>query len=598
SNWVFTTVGPQGPYSVAVMNSTTAGNGWVIFDSDSNCNPAGVQEAWLISPPINAEDKDEVWMSFETIYASFNDSATVHVGTDLGNMGSWAKYDVFGGVTNNQYGDGSAVTSAPTNNPQQVLVNITDAAAGEAQFYFAFRFLSDLTTLDAGSLTGCAYSWQIDDIELNESSPLPPHDMRLSDYSIAPNAVYPLSQVEPIYYLGEIQNVGSTDQTNVNITMEVTAGGSPVFNTNINLGTVEPDSFAIGLLTDPFLPSSTGTYLATYNVVADSSDINTVNNTAAYSMIVNDSAFQKETEIANSPTLTGLYPQSPAEWADPSVPHQWGIGNLYYVPGGAGNYLRYVTFSIDGTAGNAGEILFITVYRWEDENGDFVMNASERDNDALVGATTYTIQGNEDPNFFVTTPFINIATGGSIELVEEGLYAVVVEHLTTVTDDSKQVVIGGSSARDYFPMVVTWFDFVQDPRWAAVVGVNDNANDGQLAGTDFETNLYSLVPVVRFSVGDELNVGTINLLDPANRTTVFPNPASDVTMLDMEFTEVMQQVEIRISDVQGRTYLAQQLENVQAQTIEFNVEHMPSGAYFFEIITEKGVRAENFIIQH
>jgi len=52
SNWIYSTTGPQGPFDIGIITSTTAGNGFMIFDSDLNCE--GPQDVWLISPSFDA----------------------------------------------------------------------------------------------------------------------------------------------------------------------------------------------------------------------------------------------------------------------------------------------------------------------------------------------------------------------------------------------------------------------------------------------------------------------------------------------------------------------------------------------------------------
>src|SRR5210317_784364 len=46
SNWQYTTSGPDGDYPIDPISSTSAENGWMIFDSDKNCNIGVGQDAW------------------------------------------------------------------------------------------------------------------------------------------------------------------------------------------------------------------------------------------------------------------------------------------------------------------------------------------------------------------------------------------------------------------------------------------------------------------------------------------------------------------------------------------------------------------------
>ena len=86
--WVDSTEGPQGPFATDPIASTSADNGWALFDSDVNCNDPEGQDAWF-SPAIDGTDLSEVWIRFQTFYRSFNDRPQIRVGTDLEDLASW-----------------------------------------------------------------------------------------------------------------------------------------------------------------------------------------------------------------------------------------------------------------------------------------------------------------------------------------------------------------------------------------------------------------------------------------------------------------------------------------------------------------------------
>ena len=51
SNWVHSTAGPMGGFAINPLASTSAANGFMLFDSDLNCS--GGQDVWLISPAVD-----------------------------------------------------------------------------------------------------------------------------------------------------------------------------------------------------------------------------------------------------------------------------------------------------------------------------------------------------------------------------------------------------------------------------------------------------------------------------------------------------------------------------------------------------------------
>ncbi|MEM8525736.1 MAG: T9SS type A sorting domain-containing protein [Bacteroidota bacterium] len=158
ANWFWTNSGPSGDFAVEPINSTSADNGWMLFDSDLNCSQQN-QEAWLVSPELDASNLTSVSLQFQTLYRSFNDRPTIEVSTDLEN---WTSFEVFPGVEANTFGS--------EDNPQIVNIDISSVAANQSTFFVAFRFLSDETTNNGGNLTGCGYSWQMDDAVITGTS--------------------------------------------------------------------------------------------------------------------------------------------------------------------------------------------------------------------------------------------------------------------------------------------------------------------------------------------------------------------------------------------------------------------------------------------
>ncbi|GEM_PF-630739 len=158
--WTWTNVGPQGTYSIGPIASTTANDGWAIFDSDLLCS--GSQNAWLISPTIDLSGHDTVVLFFEQYYAAFFSQTFVQVSNDDG--ATWTAIEVNEAIGINQ----------GTDNPSTVEIDISQYVANSATARIAFQFLSDDPNNPS---SGCAYSWQIDDIRLeSQGTPPPPPD--------------------------------------------------------------------------------------------------------------------------------------------------------------------------------------------------------------------------------------------------------------------------------------------------------------------------------------------------------------------------------------------------------------------------------------
>ena len=81
-------------------------------------------------------------------------------------------------------------------------------------------------------------------------------------------------------------------------------------------------------------------------------------------------------------------------------------------------------------------------------------------------------------------------------------------------------------------------------------------------------------------------------------TSVYPNPAQNITTLQVDLPKDVKSVQIRITDIQGKTVLTQTEKALNAgqQNIQLNVEKLPSGTYFYNIIADDLKTGSSLII--
>jgi len=158
-DWVIGTGIPSGPFAIPAIASTTAANGYALFDSDLLCSGDQIADIENLNA-IDCSTHGAVSLSFEQTYERYNDSTFVYVST---NGSTWTKFSVNETATNN-------VISL---NPEIVQVDISSVAANQATVFIRFEFWSPTTYVGPGaSGPGCAYSWMIDDVSLSEPSSL------------------------------------------------------------------------------------------------------------------------------------------------------------------------------------------------------------------------------------------------------------------------------------------------------------------------------------------------------------------------------------------------------------------------------------------
>ena len=203
--WVIGTSAPSGPYAIDPIASTTASNGYALFDSDLLCS--GDQNADVrITTPIDLSANPSVKLEFESFYRNYQGNCYVIASTDGTN---WTEFEVHASVPVNGL----------TANPEVVQVNLSSVIGGSATAYIGFRYIG-----------GCDYAWMVDDVKL----------ATLDDYDLAIAGAYwgstgfwgarlpyyqiPLAQIAPIDVAGIVTNNGALDQNDVVFTAALASG--------------------------------------------------------------------------------------------------------------------------------------------------------------------------------------------------------------------------------------------------------------------------------------------------------------------------------------------------------------------------------------
>jgi len=148
-NWVIGTSAPVGSFSngMGAISSTTASNGFALYDSDAMATTAtNTQDAILsFNNPIDCSAYQYINLNFESYHRKFQDSVFVEISTD--NI-TWDRYEVHQDLGVNDASD----------NPEFVSVNITATAGGQSAVWFRFRYEGQWD-----------YAWMLDDVSFSET---------------------------------------------------------------------------------------------------------------------------------------------------------------------------------------------------------------------------------------------------------------------------------------------------------------------------------------------------------------------------------------------------------------------------------------------
>ena len=291
-----------GSYGTPAILSTTAANGYAMYNSDGFNNQAGVayEQAHITTAnPIDLSAYSNLVLAFETQYRRFTDEQTyLIVSTD----GTFPTLDdptmdisAMPGVYK-VWEDGELTTSVSPGNPTTRNFNISDIAGGASQVWVRLHF------------TGIwGYAWYIDDISISEQFA---HDAKLFaayashvagsglEYSRITQLQVPAEMNVGCY----VKNEGYEPMTNVSVEIEL--GGNVYSQDQAEL--LPGDTMFV----DGLIPSASdfGIHNAYYTVTSDQSatDGNADNNTSTryYEVTVSDYSMDG---IGVHPTGTGVY---------------------------------------------------------------------------------------------------------------------------------------------------------------------------------------------------------------------------------------------------------------------------------------------------
>jgi hypothetical protein len=248
------------------FNSTTASDGFMLFDADSMNNEIaqGNQNLYqpftgsLVSPQIDLTGAASALLSIQQDFRfccfSTHDMY-VQVSTDDGATWS-APYDLVGSTAVNTGFYGS------NGNNYVQYANISGLATGNI---VRLKF-----TWDGAASANSHYFWVIDDINIET---LPPDDIQVvSSYIAGENNTgleygrTPIDQTDDNYYVGTvIYNFGANDQTNVVSTNAYT--GASTFTATGNLALIESDSTYVVETLEP-MSFVEGTYAGVHTVTS------------------------------------------------------------------------------------------------------------------------------------------------------------------------------------------------------------------------------------------------------------------------------------------------------------------------------------------
>ncbi len=563
SDWASTSVNTMG-----LMYSTTAADGWMIFDADSINNDCScAPSAWLQSPAYNCTGHTTVRLNFEEYYGHVQDTTEVWVSTDP----TFATYTVYPISSND-----AVMWGSTTANVALIHLNITATAAGHPAVYIRYVYYGE---------SYYDLSWMIDDMSLTE---LEPHDAGISgSFMLAPDPTAyngsifntPLVFVDSFVPGTLLSNYGYSNETNVPVAAHIYNGISSVYSQTGLFPTLPENTNDTPMFLPKFKPTSTGSYTCALNT-ALTSDADSTNNPDTVRFNVTDTTWmQNDTVVATNyfvNMVAGTFPGSPASSSM--------MGTRFDVPSSSvGDTISGFGVAFSPITTPTGPLGKVSVQLYSIHKGE----------------TTWTYRGTSvakpitaaDTSSFTAIKWcdfrIDTAASGGVApfILQPGTTYAAMLQLDHVTTN----ILVFASLINPIPGMTGGF---------AITDTSNNDGSHTLHYSPFDTVFSQYVPFVRMYSGNVplASTGINNVTQSIALHAAYPDPANTIINIPV-VTITDETITVTLSNIAGRAVKSKTIHATGgAETnVTFRTDDLPEGVYNYSI-TQNGAHGSGSII--
>ena len=553
---------PAGEFStnIASMNSTTADNGWMVFDCDYFNTPISEgyenTEGWITSPTLDFSAVGSVVITWEQYFRyCCYPYAPIYLQVSNDGGATWTTFDAHGSFIE------SANTASA--NVLTTSVDISCAAAYSAEVQVRFSYLQAPETGDAYS----HYYWGIDDVTISENpvaNDLAVVQVTNGDvYNVFEYRVTPLEQAIPEADGGLLagvlyRNNGNADQDETTVTVKIyDEGGTELSSTTTELGTVNSFANAVNCpansqdtvyVATGWTPTATGNYVLEATIASANEDESSDDNTLSKVIVYTDDEYGHDDESTLDVEFT------PRDSDIEGLFNPCGYGNYFHMHN-AGSMAYGVTVRFGPSCGG-GDLEFETrLYTYDGAVGL---------TDSPFETTYWTYDDAWTPSEVDNSDFVYLPFEDPIELTNENFYFVGV--INEFESEAQLTVLGNADS-----------------------DTDNSTGDYNLTGAgDFVWfTSQTATPAIRLILSERVGIDEI-----ANRNGIelhqnVPNPANGTTMIRFELLQA-RNVTVEMRDLQGRLIQAVERGQLPAGThqVDLNIADLQGGIYTYTLVAD------------
>ncbi|MCR9154187.1 MAG: T9SS type A sorting domain-containing protein [Bacteroidetes bacterium] len=565
--------GSRGAFAAGTgtIQSATANNGFVIFDSDYLDNGGVAANAGsgpsptphigrLMTDTIDLSTQAAVELTFTSYARQFFTNYYVAFSKDGG--ATWNDtIELFDEVEVN----------AGTDEDLELSFNVSGFIGGESEAMMQFVFAGN----KPGNINGTGYYfWQLDDIELRS---LPENELRFTDLNGAPaqDVIFNGDPAHGKYgTLNDDQNVslsfdcnvynyGSATQNNVTLEVEIFDGNGGLLTT-LSSSAGGPlqmlDSLDYTVLNTPnWTAPGPDTYQVVYKVTSDSLPSSTTPTTDTVQFRVSENTYALDWGLIDNyfdtESATGDMIAAGTRYSLENEDSDSSGSGLVFIDG----VDIFLSLRTDSTAD-----LEISLY----DTAGFEFNAGFPGGANPIESRVFNLNAGllgrlSRFSFTDTDSIYDNGTWTEVEVptaIPTGTYFVVVSFFPNAADGIVRIANNAS--------------FNQPGEASIFQTGNGDWFGGFLNSTTFEA------PIIRLVVGDAPQFDVSLQETDQNRFSVYPNPTNGEGSILFELGGAYQ---LRVVDVTGQVHMNESLKVNQNERHDFNLDHLKSGVYLMHI---------------
>lgn len=379
-------------------------------------------------------------------------------------------------------------------------------------------------------------------------------------YSTPQDQILDLDEMDITVY-----NNSNHDETNVVATVVITDPAGNQTTLTENVANIPANTDSTISFTNAYTPAALGTYTAEFSVTADSATFN--NEVIVQNFEVTDHTWANDNGTSIGAIIPAGFDQT----------FRYDVGNFFFT-GATPATVTHASFGLEVPDSVNGETFDIILYDC-DVNLDGQLDGTDYADFTAVAFANYTVDAATMPANDTVVVELTALLGSSIDLAAGGTYLITVQYDALLSPN------GNVTPPNYIHSSPGSYEFVTSTVYT------DQLYTGGWSG---DWNAILRLHTAGFIPDDTTSTNSIQLENA--KINVFPNPTTEFVSVDLDLDDISANVDITITDVNGRVIATQSFSNVQSDRFTFNVQDYAAGNYFIRVQTEEGFRTKHFSV--